>query len=128
MARVIPEEIVQKHMHWQQRSARWNWANTLLGLGAVLLTTLIAANAGPQFLPTYAVIGVSMIAGALAFLVTALNADLKAKGFGLAARELEAAIARYRFDDTLPERYLAEAEVRGLTILNMFDSKKSSSG
>ena len=35
------------------------------------------------------------------------------------------AIARYRFDDTLPERYLADAEVRGLSILNMLDSKKS---
>jgi len=126
MARVIPEEIVQKYVDWKKSSVRWNWTNTLLGLSAVLLSGLIAANAGPQFLRTYAVIAISLVAGTFGFLVTTLNADLKAKGFALAARELEAAIARYRFDDTLPERYLAEAEVRGITILNMFDSKKVS--
>lgn len=60
----------------------------------------------------------------LAFLLTTLNARLKAKGFAVSARELEAAIARNRFDDELPERYLAQAEVLGIEILNRFDSKK----
>jgi hypothetical protein len=69
----------------------------------------------------------SMVAAGLAFLLATLNAGLKAKGFAVAARELEAAIARYRFDDELPEKYLAQAEVRGIEILYTFDSKKSGS-
>jgi hypothetical protein len=127
MARVIPEEIVAKKQSWKRWGSMWTWANTTMGVCAALLSTLVAANARSQFLPTYAVIGVAMTAAGLAFLLTVLNADVKAKGFALAARELEAAIARYRFDDTLPERYLADAEVRGIAILNLFDSKKASS-
>jgi hypothetical protein len=125
MARVIPEEILDKQRSWQRRASAWSWVNTLMGVSAALLSTLLAANARSQFLQPGYVIAVAMTAAAFTFLVATLNADLKTKGFALAARELEAAIARYRFDDTLPERYLADAEVRGLSILNMLDSKKS---
>ena len=126
MARVIPEEILDKQRAWRRCGAFWNWANLIMGVSAALLSILVAANARSAFLPAYGVIAASMTAAGLAFLVTTLGADVKAKGFALAARELEAAVARYRFDDTLPERYLADAEVRGINILNLFDSKKSS--
>jgi hypothetical protein len=99
----------------------------VIGVIAVLLSTLIAANARLSFLPAGAVIGCSIVVAGLAFLLTTLNAGLKAKGFAVAARELESAIARYRFDDEPPEKYLAQAEVRGIEILNTFDSKKSGS-
>jgi hypothetical protein len=125
MARVIPDEIVEKQKAWKKWSSRWSWANTTMGVVAALLSTLIAANARSNFLSPETIIGCSMVGAGLAFLITTLNAGLKAKGFALAARELEAAIARYRFDDELPEKYLALAEVRGIEILNMFDSKKS---
>jgi hypothetical protein len=127
MVRDIPKEIDDKHRAWEFKAKLWNSVNLLMGISAMLLSTLIAANARSQFLPNYAVIAAAMVVAALAFLLTTLSADLKAKGFALAAREIEGAIARYRFDDTLPERYLADAEVRGIAILNMFDSKKSSS-
>jgi|SRR5450432_2568670 hypothetical protein len=127
MARVVPDEIIEKQKKWQKWSGRWTWANTLMGVVAPLLSTLIAANARLSFLPPGTVIGCSMVVAGLAFLLTTLNAGLKAKGFAMAARELESAIARYRFDDELPEKYLAQAEVRGIEILNMFDSKKSGS-
>jgi hypothetical protein len=127
MARVIPEEIIEKKRSWKRWGLLWTWTNTTMGVCAALLSTLVAANARSPFLPAYGVIGVAMTAAGLTFLLTVLNADVKAKGFALAARELEAAIARYRFDDTLPERYLADAEVRGIGILNLFDSKKASS-
>ena len=126
MARVIPEEILEKERAWKRRGWLCYWANTTMGLCAALLSTVVAANARSAFLPAYGVVAASLAAAAFAFLVTLLNADVKAKGYALAARELEAAIARYRFDDALPERYLAEAEVRGIGILNLFDSKKSS--
>jgi hypothetical protein len=56
-----------------------------MGTSTALVSTLLAANARSQFLRPYLVIAVSMTAAALAFLVTTLNADLKTKGFGLAA-------------------------------------------
>ena len=125
MVREIPKEIVDKQKAWMKWAARWSWANTLMGVTAALLSTLVAANARSNFICAGGIIAISMTSAALTFLVTTLNADLKTKGFALAAREIEAAIARYRFDDTLPERYLADAEVRGIGILNTFDSKKS---
>jgi hypothetical protein len=127
MARVIPDEIIEKQKTWKKWSGRWTWANTVMGVIAALLSTLIAANARLSFLSPGTVIGCSMVIAGLAFLLTTLNAGLKAKGFAVAARELESAIARYRFDDEVPERYLAQAEVRGIEILNTFDSKKSGS-
>jgi hypothetical protein len=54
----------------------------------------------------------------LAFLVTTLGAQTKAKGFELAARALEMAIAKFRFNDSLPEAFLGEAEANGIEILN----------
>jgi hypothetical protein len=127
MGRVIPDEILDKQKAWKRRASRWSFANTTMGIAVVLLTTLIAANARSNFVSPEIIIACAMSAAGLAFLLTALNSGLKAKGFAVAARELEAAIARYRFDDELPERYLAQAEVRGIEILNMFDSKKSGS-
>ena len=127
MARVIPDEIIEKQKAWKRRASRWSWANTTMGVAAVLLSFLIAANARSNFVSPETIIACSMVAAGLAFLLTTLNAGLKAKGFAVAARELEAAIARYRFDDELPEKYLAQAEARGIEILNTFDSKKSGS-
>jgi hypothetical protein len=124
MARVIPDEIIEKQKAWKKWSVRWTWANNVMGVAAALLSTLIAANARSSFVPPATIIGCSMVAAGIAVLVTTLNAGLKAKGFALAGRELEAAIARYRFDDELPEKYLAQAEARGIEILNQFDSKK----
>jgi hypothetical protein len=127
MARVIPDEITEKQKAWKRWAVRWKWSNTLMGIAATLTSTLIAANARSNFLSPATIIGCSMVAAGLAFLLTTLHAGLKAKGFALAARELEASIARYRFDDELPEKYLAQAEVRGIEILSMFDSKRSGS-
>ena len=127
MARVIPDEIIEKQKMWKKWSGRWTWGNTVMGIIAALLSTLIAANARLSFLSPGTIIGCSMVIAGLAFLLTTLNAGLKAKGFAVAARELESAIARYRFDDEVPERYLGQAEVRGIEILNTFDSKKSGS-
>jgi hypothetical protein len=127
MARIIPDEIIEKQKAWKRRASRWSWANTTMGVTAMLLSFLIAANARSNFVSPETIIACSMVAAGLAFLLTTVNAGLKAKGFAVAARELEAAIARYRFDDELPEKYLAQAEVRGIEILNTFDSKKSGS-
>jgi len=127
MARVVPDEIIDKQKMWKKCSGRWTLANTLMGVVAALLGTLIAANAGLSFLSPGTVIGCSMVVAGLAFLLTTLNAGLKAKGFAMAARELESAIARYRFDDELPEKYLAQAEVHGVEIFSTLDSKKSGS-
>ena len=127
MGRVIPDEILDKQKAWKRRASRWSFANTTMGIAVVLLTSLIAANARSNFVSPETIIAGAMSAAGIAFLLTTLNAGLKAKGFAVAARELEAAIARYRFDDELPEKYLAHAEVRGIEILNTFDSKKSGS-
>jgi hypothetical protein len=126
-AREVPTEIIKKRRAWKTWAIVWNVANTLMGVVAASLSTLVAANAKGNFLEARGVIICSMTTAALAFLITTFNAALKAKGFALAGRELETAIARYRFDEELPEKYLGQAEVRGIEILNQFDSKKSGS-
>jgi hypothetical protein len=103
MARVIPDEIIEKQKAWKRRASRWGWANATMGVAAVLLSILIAAKARSNFVSSESIIACSMVAAGLAFLLTILNAGLKAKGFAVAARELEAAIARYRFDASFPK-------------------------
>jgi hypothetical protein len=124
-ARSVPREIEKKYKAWRSWSSCWKWANSLMGLTAAFLSTLIAANAKAGFLGASYVLFLSIAAAMLAFLVTTFDADLKAKGFALAAREIEIAVARYQFDASLKETYLADAVVRGIGILNMFDSKKA---
>ncbi len=49
MARVIPDEIIEKQKAWKRRASRWIWAKTTMGVAAVLLSTLMAANARSNF-------------------------------------------------------------------------------
>jgi hypothetical protein len=126
-AREVPIEIIKQRRAWKDVGDCVERGEYSDGVVAASLSTLVAANAKGNFLKAHGVIICSMTTAALAFLITTFNAALKAKGFALAGRELETAIARYRFDEELPEKYLGHAEARGIEILNQFDSKKSGS-
>ena len=79
MARVIPDEIIENQKRWQRWSGRWTLANTLMGVVAALLSTLIAANARLSFLSPGTIIGCSMVVARL----PADNAECRAEGEGI---------------------------------------------
>lgn len=54
----------------------------------------------------------------LAFLLTTMRAESRGLTFEKASRELDAAIARFPADDSLPQSFLGDAEARGIGILN----------
>jgi hypothetical protein len=118
MPREIPKEINEKLLAWRHWSSVWSWAHDLTGFTSAALTTVIAANAKAQFMGPILTTVIAALAAGLAFLVTTLGAQTKAKGFELAARALETAIAKFRFNDKLPDTFLGDAEAKGIDILN----------
>ena len=67
-AREVPIEIIKKRRAWKTWAIVWNVANTLMGVVAASLSTLVAANAKGNFLEARGVIICSMTTAALAFL------------------------------------------------------------
>jgi hypothetical protein len=79
MGRVIPNEILDKQKARKRRASRWSFVHTTMGIAAVLLSALIAANARSNFASPEIIIACAMSAAGLAFLLTTLNAGLKEK-------------------------------------------------
>lgn len=118
MARVVPPNIKGKWQAWRYWSSVWNWMHYITGFTSAALTVLIAANTKSAFLAPTTAVTVACIAAGLAFLVTAMGAQARGKGFELAARELEGPITDYLLDETVPEKVLAEGVRRGIDVLN----------
>jgi hypothetical protein len=118
MAREIPNETVEKWLAWKHWSNHWNTLHYITGFSSAALTVVIAANAKAQFMGPLLTTILAGIAAGLTFLVTAFGAQIKGKGFEVAGRELEVAMAKYRTNPDLPDSFLGEAEARGVEILN----------
>jgi hypothetical protein len=118
MSREVPKESIDKWLAWKRFSGHWQNIHYFTGFGSAALAVVIAANSQKQFLSPILTTLIAGLAAGLAFLVTTMGAQTKAKSFELAARELEAAIARYRFDPSLQEPFLGAAEAKGIPILN----------
>ncbi len=115
--RPVPEEIQSKLKVWFFLSNIWNNTHNVVGGCSAAMSVVISINAKAQFLSTTNAAIIAAAAAILTFLVTTLHAQTKGKAFTLAERELEAAIAKYRIDDSLPEKYLGEAKARGVEVL-----------
>ncbi len=97
------------------------------GVVAASLSTLVAANAKGNFLEARGVMIYSMTTAALAFLITTFNAALKARVLRWPGRNLKLSLPATALMRSFPKNIWAKPRVRGIEILNQFDSKKSGS-
>jgi|SRR3984957_5630787 len=118
--REVPLTIRQTHYAWRRWSSIWNWVHYTTGFTSAGLTVIIAANANakPQFLNPIPTAVLAAFAARLAFLVTAMGAGTKGKGFELAGREIELARAKFQLNPEIPESTLGDAVEKGVQILN----------
>jgi hypothetical protein len=109
-ARVIPGEILEKQAAWKQWASFWNWAkhdNGDVHGVSEHFTCGKCEIAVPQTLPRH-----RRFIDCRRARVPCHYAERRSEDEGIwFGGELEAAIARYRFDDTLPERYLLMAVI-----------------
>jgi hypothetical protein len=117
MEREIPASIRRKYSTWQWKASWWTRMHYVTGFSSAALTVFIAANARAQFLSPIQATVLAAIAAGLAFLVTALSAQTKGRGYGLASYDLELAIAKYRHNPDLPNAVLSDAVEKGIETL-----------
>lgn len=123
--REVPVYFLKKMRDWRCWQQVYGAVNVVLGAASVVSSLLIASNRANALVTPDVVIGLSVLAGLATFLITVLNAKQYNLAFERAARELEAAITLYRSDPTMPLKSLAEAEVRGIALLNSTRTDKS---
>ncbi|HEY1161030.1 MAG TPA: hypothetical protein VGE83_10390 [Terracidiphilus sp.] len=115
--RTVPESIYDKWRVWRNSALSWKAAHYVSGFLSAALATIIAVNTKASFLDSTSALIIASVAAGLSFLVTTMGAQQRARQLELAAWELEAAMAQYRCDDSLPPSYLGKAEARGVDIL-----------
>jgi hypothetical protein len=116
--RAVPEEFLDKRRKWYRQSVAFSWLHLTLGGTAVVLGIIIAANSKSRFIDdTWALLCASS-AAFLTFINTVVKPDARGTGYEFAARELEIAIGKFQTDETLPLKYLGDAQERALLTLN----------
>jgi len=95
----------------------WKTAHYLAGFLSTVLATIIAINTKTAFLNSTSALAIASLAAGLAFLVTTMGAQERVRLLERAAWELEAAMAIYRNDGSVPLSELGKAEARGIDIL-----------
>lgn len=123
--REVPPYFKTKLRTWVRWQQAFGAVNASLGGTSVVCSVLIGANTAKPFMDAPWAMTLSAAAALATFLVSILNAKQYNIAFEQAARELEAAIAIYRVDDSIALRTLADAEVRGLALLNRTRPDKS---
>jgi hypothetical protein len=122
--RDVPEHFEDKRKHWVKLSKFWFFRSNSLGIAVTVLYFSTAALGGlapwPQLGWRLLAIGLPIAAGVVAYLISTFAAQAKGTAYEVASREIEEAEALYRADPTLSEKHLAEAEARGIRILNAF--------
>jgi hypothetical protein len=118
ITRQAPERTLEKWKAWRNWSSRWTWIYVLVGSLSSISSTLVAANTKTPFLPPWVGVTIACGAAVLTFVVNALSAQSKGAAFETAGRELEKAIAAYESDPTISEKFLGDAEQKGIDILN----------
>ena len=118
--REVPTEFRQRLDKWQRLSATFYWLNLLLGGLSVLLCAAYASNAqldGALFnrrFSSYMGAGAAL----LTFMLTANKPSAKYAAYKAACHELEKAMIDFRHDPTTTEKHLADAEKRGIDVLD----------
>lgn len=122
--REVPEYFEEKRKIWIKLAKYWFRISNGLGGVLVVLYLIIASLGGaapwPQLRYRIAAIVLPIVAGVVSFLISTYAAQAKGTAYELAAREIEEAEAVYRTDESLAERFLGEAEVRGVRLLSTF--------
>lgn len=118
LVREIPPFIRAKWRSWRLYQELFGGLHLGLGSLSVGASSVIAANAASKFLTPEISVAIATLAAVAAFALTFLNAKQKNEAFEVAARELEKAMALYRADPAADIKTLAEAEVRGIELLN----------
>jgi hypothetical protein len=87
----------------------------VVGESSVALSTLVVANTHANFFKEYT-IWFAIGAAVASLMMATLNPQKTAKGFVNAYRHLEKAIARFRFDSSVPVADLGKAEADGIDL------------
>jgi hypothetical protein len=95
----------------------WKTAHYVAGFLSTVLATVVAINTKASFLTSTSALLIASLAAGLSFLVTTMGAQERVRMLERAAWELEAAMARYRSDASVPVSELGKAEERGIKIL-----------
>ena len=95
----------------------WKAGHYFAGFFSTVFATLIAINTKASFLNSTSALVIACLAAGLSFLVTTMGGQERARQLELAAWELEASMALYRSDDSVPLSELGKAEARGVEIL-----------
>ncbi len=95
----------------------WKAGHYFAGFFSTVFATLIAINTKASFLNSTSALVIACLAAGLSFLVTTMGGQERARQLELAAWELEASMALYRSDDSVPLSDLGKAEARGVEIL-----------
>jgi hypothetical protein len=115
--RTIPPSTHRKWRTWRNSSIGWKTAHYVAGFSSTVLATVVAINTKTSFLNSTSALLVASLAAGLSFLVTTMGAQGRVRQLESAAWELEAAMAIYRSDDSVPLSELGRAEARGIDIL-----------
>jgi hypothetical protein len=115
--RTIPPPIYRKWRIWRNSAMGWKTTHYLAGFTSAALATLIAIDTKTLFLDSTSALVIASLAAGLSFLVTTMGAQERVRQLECAAWELEAAMAIYRSDETVPLSELGKAEARGINIL-----------
>jgi len=115
--RTIPPSTFRKWRVWRNSAMGWKAAHYLAGFLSAALAAIIAINTKASFLDTTSALIMASLAAGLSFLVTTMRAQERARQLECAAWELEAAMAIYRNDESVPLAALGKAEARGIDIL-----------
>ena len=118
MPRKAPEIYLKKWRAWRLWQEFFAWLHLIIGSASIVCSSLVAANAANGFLPNWLAIGLATSTAVFAFMLAFINAKQKNEAFELAARELEKAIARYEGDPNVQLKELADAQIRGIDLLN----------
>jgi glucan phosphoethanolaminetransferase (alkaline phosphatase superfamily) len=121
--REVPKELEEKRIRWKNCSEKWFWRHNALGTSLTLLYTCIAAISSaapwPHLFWRVVAIVLPIFAAICSFVMMTYGAQAKGKAFETAARELGKAIALYRYNQSLPDSILGQAEARAIDLLSM---------
>jgi hypothetical protein len=115
--RTIPPSTYRKWRIWRNSSVGWKTAHYVAGFSSAVLSTVVAINTKTSFLNSTSALVIASLAAGLSFLVTTMGAQERVRQLESAAWELEAAMAIYRSDNSVPLSELGRGEARGIDIL-----------
>ena len=117
LTRAIPPSTWRKWRIWRNSSMGWKATHYSSGFLSTALAAMVAINAKAPFLDSTTALVLASVSAGLAFLVTTIGAQGRAKALDQAAWELEKIMAVYRTDSSVPLSELGKAEAKDIDML-----------